>query len=99
MYRNSENQTAEKSVGNRTMAAAEMEVGGLGLEKLDTEIKNIHTQEVLGVRHVVPRTHVSHAILHENTSQDRYLRMKLEVKTRNGEGVGGKDTRSGGYSG
>lgn len=40
--------------------------------------RNLRTSEYLSVRHVLPKTYLHHAILHENNSQDRHLAMKMQ---------------------
>lgn len=42
-----------------------------------TENRSLKEQEYLGIKHALPKTRISHAILHENTSADRHLNMKL----------------------
>ena len=43
------------------------------------EARSLKEQEYLSIKHALPKTRISHAILHENTSQDRHLNMKLNA--------------------
>ncbi len=47
------------------------------------ECRSLKEQEFLSIKHALPKTRLSHTILHENTSQDRHFAMQLAtIKNR-----------------